>query len=1236
MLLEKLLTLSNNSIESFSKVNEAVTSDAETVTINIDNGDGSYSTYTIPSFGYLKNSIERLNGNLNAIANMNGGGSTIRLSDGTYRKLMTMKLPSEANTVTKMNSVNTFNVRSNYFFENMMNPLLYVKVNLTDQISEGTERIVVKRFLLDTNTTLKQTFFDTNYKHNSNIDYNDFLYSLVKNGIGYVLDEEVVPMPPRSKRYSGDFSVIKITNDSVTETVNGETITRTRKLVRLNKLTYTDTLSGYEDTMQLAVGDSLEVNGSSVDTRYVVRQIDTTTNSVVLELAEGMRSIKTGVNYFRISSDKSKTLEVDVTVGFNERCVVFVKPVDENSNIAASAWSPGTGFYTNELTFTDQTGNIVTLQQYYQKYVVDFGSYLLGYANDWYPTSSEGIKPDAPTLSVDNFKVVQINKQVTDSDDIKRIRTLNDEKNNLAAQIAAKNTAIGELKNRLQTTNYASELLKNADKAELQSKVSEYETLVAAYNAKVKNITALSESNSMASIAPKYRVRGFWNMPTEKVSDATGRQAIIRFKTRYRYLNGNGTGNPVERIEGDLGGSFSNYTIVEGVTRSRIKNENGVFVWGGINTNDSEEVNINQLDIPITKGEQVEIQIKSVSEAGYPSNPLESDWSEPITISFPEELSQNSVVGDILTENTADESQLQINQTLITRGILSHVSDSFSANETTFTHTSQSIASGFLSENQTPISLYAKLADMQKTIDQLLDIIGNGTGVMVVTLSDENGNVYELTEDGLTRINAGSYVEDAGKLTVKKGAIITKNFMVNITNTAQTGLRLLSKFWGSRSTMMQESKDYTGSNSTHHANYPNKNTEGGIATTTYDPQDNDYNTYYRYDLVPINQYSPDIVDGVVSNSNTYQSAQCKNQFINVRYYNVGGDIKLYGEDNGETTFWDNENTIVANGGTQQSSFVWDPINGFDGDNLPMTAPTQISPNFMVHKDHPYVENKDAFLAKASQILGLTFDAQAAYHISESGDDYMNYCKYMFRLPKNTSYTTNLVAIGNTSITRKTNASIKNVINIQVPYQYTEDAVEVGQGKIIETTLPNETEFTVGTTHKIGYEVNDQYLIGKDTCASYLFLNPQCHAKIQVDGDGKKSSTVLSGGSVISIPLTFQYRMTDYYGEGSEGTGNILGNPTVSTVSKTSLNNIYMANRIGLDIWNDKNNPTSFDIEVYATYGETSGTINPSSLVQYNASTMTNAVNRANGSMAPSKTAGGSISINPTNSTISKR
>lgn len=1209
-LLSQLMMFSNNSIESFSKVNEAITSDSETVTINIENADGKTSTFTIPSFGYLKNSIERLNNNINAISNIDGGGSSVRLSDGTYRKLITMKLPSEAPTVKKLNSVNTFNIKSNYFFENMLNPLLYVTIDLTDQIDVNTERVSVKRFLLDTNTTTKENLFNITFKNNANIDYNDFLITLLNNNIEYILDEEIVDLPPRAKRFTGNFSVIKISNDIITETINGAEVTRTRKLVKLNKLTYTDVQSGYEDTMQLNVGDCLEVIADTIDTKYRITHMDTSTNTVILELVEGFRNVKTGADYFRISSEKSNLAEIDVTVGFNEHCVVFVKPIDPNSNLAASNWSPGTGFYTNDLTFMNANGEIVSLQQFYQKAVVDFGAYLLGYAHDWYPTSSEGIKPNTPELNVDDFRVVQINKQVTDSDDITRIKKLNEEKNNLFSQLTAKSNAIAELKNKIQTTNYASEMLKNADVLELQNKSSEYESLVNTYNSKVKNITALANSSSVAALSPKYRIRGFWNMPTEQTSDATGTQAIIKFKIRYRYLSINGTSNNVEQIGKELTGSFSNYNIVESVLRGRHKNFNGDFVWDEINNNDSEEVNINQLDIPITKGEQVEIQVKAISEAGWPANPLESDWSVPITITFPEELSQNSVVDDILKNNTSDESQLQINQTLNTKGVISHISDSFSTTDTLFTHTSQTIASGFLSENQTPISLYTKLAEMQKSIDQLIEIIGNSTGVMVVTLSDDNGNVYELTQDGLTRVFAGSYVTEANKLTTKKGAIITKNFSINIQNTAQTGLRLISKFYGSRTMMVQESENYAT-----HSNYPN--------VGTYDQQSSDYNEFYRYDLVPINLYAPEYTDGVVISGNHFQSAQCKNQYINIRYKNIGGDVTLFKE---EPVFTNNESTVSNSGTVQALNFVWDSGLGFNATTgEPRTSPSNANSNFMVHIDHPYVKNKNAYFDELRKLLNLkeTGDnANTPYYIDNNNSVYdQQLAPYLFRLPKNESYIITNMSVANTIMRTTDNtslkkASLKNVINKQVPYQYAVQSIiaydDPGTGTASGTILKiadADPEFKIGMTHKIGYEPNDQYLIGMDTCTSYLYLNPQNHNQIQVDGDSRNSSLVVSGNGVISIPLTFQYRMTDYYGEGSEGTGRIMGDPSISTVSKSNLNNIYQANRIGFDIWNNKNEPVSFDLEIYATYGETSGTINPNSLVQYNASTMSSAVNK---------------------------
>lgn len=1228
-LLSRLLMLSNNSIESFSTINEAITSDAESVTLNVENADGSHDTFNIPSFGYLKNSIERLNNNINAVANIKGSGSTVRLSDGTYRKVLASKLPSAAPSVTRMNSVNTFKIKSNYFFENMMNPLLCVNIDLTDQVNIDVERVLVQRYILDTDTLSKTEFFENHYTNNSNISYADFLHDLVDNGISYVLDEEIVQLSPRSRRYDGSFDVIRITNDTVTELINGASISRTRKLIKLNTLYYTDNNSGYNNTMQLAVGDSLEIISEPCDTRYVIKHIDTSTNTVVLDLAEGYRAITVGANILRVSSEKSKEVSIDVTVGYNEHCVVFVKPIDEDSNILASDWSPGTGFFTNDLTFTDSNGTLITLQQYYQRSVIDFGAFLLSYANDWYPSSSEGVIPNAPVLETNNFKVVQINKQVTESESMSKIQQLNSEKVNLADQISSQTKAINDLRTKINTTNYVSSAMRSADVATLDTKIKEQESTVNAYSSKVNTISALSKSSSIASVSPKFRVRGFWEMPAEKSTPATGNQAIIKFKIRYRYLSPEGAANNVEQIGDSVTGSFSNYAIIESVLRERVKDSNGVFYWKPIDINDSDEVNINQLDIPITKGEKVEIQVKSISEAGFPGNPLESEWSEPIIIEFPEEYTADSPVDNILKKNSSDESQLVVDQTLSSKGITNHVADSFTTNGSTFLHTANSIASGFVTDEQAPISLYQKLAEMQTTINQLLDIIGNSTGVMTVTLSDESGNVYELKEDTVNKIYAGSYMAEAGKLTVKKGAIITKNFSINISNSAQTGLRLLSKIAGSRSVMVKESNAYSSNNVTLHPNYPN--------ISSYDVQDNTYNTVQRYDLVPINLYAadPDETDGVVSCPNGYQSAQCKNQFINMRFYDVSGDIMLYQKNSsnndytGDTTiidennFYGNEITVpssmLSQGGGVTESFIWSgQFDASTGAPIPCSTSTQTlsTADMFIHMDHPYIASFQEWYSKITEVFNLIPGTDYAPYPQQSLVSSINYTqeanKFLFRLPNNTAYTITNNKKNATTMRRATSATAKNIINVQTPYEFCCIDLDVTSGtefnKIINPSNTNIQTLTVGLTHKIGYNPEDQYLVGPKTCTSYLYLNPQGHNDIQVDGDSRNSSKVIVGGAQISIPLTFQYRMTDYWGTGESGTGRVLGTAEYSTANKTSLNAIYQANRVGIDIWNTKNDPTSFDIEIYATYTDSASKIAPESLVQYTASTMSSAVN----------------------------
>src|SRR6185369_627516 len=63
-----------------------------------------------------------------------------------------------------------------------------------------------------------------------------------------------------------------------------------------------------------------------------------------------------------------------------------------------------------------------------------------------------------------------------------------------------------------------------------------------------------------------------------------------------------------------------------------------------------EEINTNQIQVAISRGENIEIRVRSVSEVGYPFSRSVSEWSETLVVPFPAEL-----IND--TENIVETSR---------------------------------------------------------------------------------------------------------------------------------------------------------------------------------------------------------------------------------------------------------------------------------------------------------------------------------------------------------------------------------------------------------------------------------------------------------------------------------------------------------------------------------------------------------------------------------------------------
>ena len=1134
-LLNNLLLLQNNSYNIIASLSEIVSSNADTVSIPLVGPTGAIQSVIVPSFGSLKNQMVRLENNIESLAGVGNTNSSIQLADGSFRTLLVSSLQKEAADIQNMSIPKVFNTKENWFFESFLNPLLYVTFDLTNQVP-----------YID--TPAKQTIFNTQFLNESSINYQTFAQSLIDNNITYYLDDEITSLPPRTVRYFGKFSVTNITDDTVTSTVDSVTFNKRVLRLRLDTLQYNDTKSQYLGTVALKIGDQLVVNSGSFSTLYQINNIDTSTRTVSVTLIQGFDPIQIGTGVLSIYTEDQSPVSVNVNIGFNEYCVLFIKPIDPNSKIEAANWSPGVGFYTNNLNITDSSGTQMTLATYYQNEVVDFGAYLYSLAKDSIVPSSLGIAPNPPTLNASNFQVVQVNKNITDTSNLTQLQTLQSNKLTIQSNMAATDASIASLTTKLQTTNYATQQLKDTDVNALSNLVNQRNSQASLYASTVANINALATSTSIADATPEYRVRGFFPMPLPQTSSRTGDQQVVQFVINYRYLNANGGANQPEQlpfIDNDgttVTGTFSNWIEVKSdVLERTIDVTTGNSTWITEDVTNADVVNINTIDIPIKAGESVQFRVKSLSEAGWPVSPAESAWTDPITIEFPANLSSLPDVTSIIESAQVDQARIDFQNDLQNIGVPQHVASSITQNGSYFAHPATQISSGFLSPEQVIISLYDKLVSMDAAIAQLQSQISNIQGVLVVTIVDSNGNEYSVSPNTTVKLFAGNYRDQVSSLTIKKGVIVTQNYFIKITNSSASALELYSRTWGSKTSIAQPSY---------------------VSGTAYNGSDTDYNSVRKYDYVPIGLSNPSPTDLTYPFVNLYpdSSSQCLGQFIQSRYISIDGSSPLYGAV-GQTAYGVYGASAQINGGTPYLATKFSDIE-YTANMNSLQDTITISGGIGSTANGDFIWRGATSSGAATQVVGATDSTVLSVYAN-----------------------TILLHIEHPDISNFMATSTPNNAAAQMIRNSMFGNLQAGQtGSNLQTPFTNFglTAGITNPTNKVGFEPNDQYLLGPLSVGSYLFLNPNSYDDTVVDGSDSLSVTTINFGesNAISIPVTFQYRMTDYYGSGDSGLGNLGGNP-----NSASGQNLTYTKTLGIDLYTNpiNKNRFSFDIQVTARY-----------------------------------------------------
>ena len=616
---EQSMILQKNYLETLSKINDATSSDKDYITLNITdvNDPNVIHAYQIPSFGYLKKSIDRLDKTMRNFMNISGkSNSKIRLEDGTY-KIVTATIPSDPKPIEQLKPISNFGIKSNWFFEDLLNPCLFVSLDLTDQVDVDTQKVIVQRFIITCNTDLEKQEFKELYAGKSDIDYDTFISKFQHN---MIYDEDIRQLQPRYKQFSGVFTIKN--SEKPTYDYEGNI----RKIYTLDTDEYVDNFTGL--SRKLVMGDILETCDPdyNVTARYEIVEIEG--KKVVLELKEGIAGLLTGTK-LKIKSSVNDNVILDIPVGYNEREVVFVKPIDPISNIPAGKWSKGVGFITNNLTtdmFSYPNGDDMRLQDFYKKHVIDFGQVILSYAKDYYPSIREAIKPNVPNLIPSNFKVFCTNEHLIDNTTKTELLRLIDRKNKLSEDTPIKN-------------------------------IEGYKQILE----DIDNIT-----RHLVNYSPTFSVKGMWEVPEPKRSNSSDNQEVVGFKMKYRYISKDDVKTETKSIplttENGLNISvnLSDWNEVRLKTRERIQDKNGEYIWADVDIEDSDTVKFNECNIPIHPGERVEIQIKSLSEAGWPANPIESDWSNSLIVDFDDSLLSYLDIQSVINQNRVDIAVLKL------------------------------------------------------------------------------------------------------------------------------------------------------------------------------------------------------------------------------------------------------------------------------------------------------------------------------------------------------------------------------------------------------------------------------------------------------------------------------------------------------------------------------------------------------------------------------------------------
>lgn len=807
--LNQVVYLTKKNLAILKAVNEAFYTKRNHLAVVVDD-----ETYVIPSFISLESRIENLEHNIENIVDAPLTGEAFTYFNGTTQKIELSGYHT-APAHVDLKPVTKFDTETNNVFKDFMTPNPFVKINIAS-IPNNIKHVMVHKVTINEHATNLRDML-TNITENGRINYAEMqkvLYGFIE-GEDFAEYDTVRRLPIRKSVAQGEYEIMDIIDN-----YQDSNFDEFYELELGSDLVYY--INNGTIQRDIKVGDNLVTYNDKVIMEVIdLNAIKRTITVKILQGAYADLQDKTSGNpslyklkYFKDAQDMESSKYINVPLEEDKYVAIFVSPINDTTNTQAP-WGDGIFINTDDLTM-EIDGETINFRDYYNKYVNNVGDALAGITammDDDQQISRltydefNKVTDFKPNIDKSVIEVTQVNKHLNDSKSIKNIRNLYNQKNKYKSELDTIQHNIDNINNSLNELAFDDS---SNIRTVYESQLSEYNIkkseIITAMDKIMREISTNANNSETPIENAKYRIRGFIPIVTEGLPSFVD---VIKIDLEYRYKNkSNFTGNAKTYGDSYI---FSDWNKMTSIYRRRVaKYENGRYVYGWEDLNDiTNNPSFNQIDIPITQGEVVDIRVRFIYNLGYPFAELCSSWSDIYTQTFPEEYLKNVEILDIISENNDEIKNRHFENILMERGINTHVEDAIQDQNIKYFHKAEHISSGFLTEERRIVPLDTKLIDFNRDIEGLKsEVYGAASTNLIVTLSD-NKNAMQLKPNIYNQFNTIGFTNAIDNSSIIKigddesgKSVALSQLMVTLYNNGTYDLRLHSIFPGSFGTVL--------------------------------------------------------------------------------------------------------------------------------------------------------------------------------------------------------------------------------------------------------------------------------------------------------------------------------------------------------------------------------------------------------------------------------------------------